>query len=269
MFRWKAQPIGTWTVSGWRSRRVSATSSSPWAGPKASSISANLYHNAGKPMVPLNLPICSEFEGSRKLYQFRAGQPSDAPTVPVADDVDAHDWLNRIDFRQTSPSLTGSLIWFWLSRGPRSPQKRLRCGCSIPTHPDSGCARTSSPVWSNPCWRGNWAIGSSSWTGARPLEHARLDQEIFAKLHRSSFVIADITGLRPNCFVELGYALGRSLPTMIWRAGGERTSLRYHTLSGLHWNPSRGTLEDAVAQVPGALDGHPQPAAFGSDEALI
>ena len=44
---------------------------------------------------------------------------------------------------------------------------------------------------------------------------ARVDQEIFEKLHRSSVVIADITGERPNCYVELGYALGRALPTIL------------------------------------------------------
>ena len=28
-------------------------------------------------------------------------------------------------------------------------------------------------------------------------------------------LMADVTGMRPNCLVELGYALGRGLPTML------------------------------------------------------
>ena len=49
--------------------------------------------------------------------------------------------------------------------------------------------------------------------GNQAYEHARIDEEIFQKLHHSSVVLADITGMRPNCFIELGYALGRCLPT--------------------------------------------------------
>jgi hypothetical protein len=39
-----------------------------------------------------------------------------------------------------------------------------------------------------------------------------LNQEIFNALHFSHFAFVDITGARPNCFIELGYALGRPLP---------------------------------------------------------
>jgi hypothetical protein len=39
-----------------------------------------------------------------------------------------------------------------------------------------------------------------------------LNQEIFNSLHYSHFAVVDITGSRPNCFIELGYVLGRALP---------------------------------------------------------
>jgi hypothetical protein len=42
--------------------------------------------------------------------------------------------------------------------------------------------------------------------GKQPYEYNRVDQEIFEKLHRSGVVVADITGQRPNFFLELGYA---------------------------------------------------------------
>ena len=38
---------------------------------------------------------------------------------------------------------------------------------------------------------------------------AFLNTEIFVKLHRAQLVIADLTGVRPNCMMELGYALAR------------------------------------------------------------
>jgi hypothetical protein len=40
-------------------------------------------------------------------------------------------------------------------------------------------------------------------------EAAFMNVEIFAALHRASLVIVDLTGMRPNCTMELGYALGR------------------------------------------------------------
>lgn len=39
-------------------------------------------------------------------------------------------------------------------------------------------------------------------------EFAWMNQAIFDTLHYSSVVLIDLTALRPNCFMELGYALG-------------------------------------------------------------
>jgi hypothetical protein len=79
--------------------------------------------------------------------------------------------------------------------------------------------------------------------GRQPYEHARIDQEIFAKLHRSRVVLADITGMRPNCFVELGYALGRGLPTMLMAKEGGEHPFDIYTLSGLRWKTT-GSLDE-------------------------
>jgi hypothetical protein len=74
-------------------------------------------------------------------------------------------------------------------------------------------------------------------------EYARIDQEIFAKLHRSRVVLADITGLRPNCFLELGYALGRGLPTMVLARFGTEHPFDIYSLSGHHWKTT-GSAEE-------------------------
>ena len=71
--------------------------------------------------------------------------------------------------------------------------------------------------------------------GRQAYDHARIDEEIFAKLHRASVVVADITGSRPNCFLELGYALGRGIPTIVTARSGSDTPFDITTLAGLHW----------------------------------
>jgi hypothetical protein len=44
--------------------------------------------------------------------------------------------------------------------------------------------------------------------GTDKSEHAFINVAIFETLHFSSVAIVDVTGERPNCFIELGYALG-------------------------------------------------------------
>ena len=79
--------------------------------------------------------------------------------------------------------------------------------------------------------------------GNQPYDHARIDEEIFKKLHRSSVVLADITGVRPNCFIELGYALGRGLTTMLMAKDGTDHPFDIYSLSGLHWKTTGSTEE--------------------------
>ena len=47
--------------------------------------------------------------------------------------------------------------------------------------------------------------------GKDEVESGFINTEIFGRLHHSTVAIVDVTGQRPNCFIELGYALGRSL----------------------------------------------------------
>jgi nucleoside 2-deoxyribosyltransferase len=56
--------------------------------------------------------------------------------------------------------------------------------------------------------------------GAERTEHAFLNVEIFERLHYSDLAIVDVTGLRLNCFVELGYALGRGNSVIVMAQQG-------------------------------------------------
>lgn len=46
--------------------------------------------------------------------------------------------------------------------------------------------------------------------GLSDATHSWMNAEIFDNLHNCIVAVADLTGLRSNCFIELGYALGRS-----------------------------------------------------------
>lgn len=47
--------------------------------------------------------------------------------------------------------------------------------------------------------------------GRDRVESGFLNVEIFQRLHHSTVAIVDVTGERPNCFIELGYALARKM----------------------------------------------------------
>jgi hypothetical protein len=197
---------------------------------------ANLYHDAGKPVIPLNLPVCSEYEGSRKLFNFGLSSQN-APKLFQADGVGAHGWLNRINFRKTKPVADRVSSFVGLLES-LAPPKAFAVRLLNPEHADFAAVEEQFTQVVQPVLEGELGYQLVVVDGVQPLEHPRLDQEIFAKLHRSSFVVADITGLRPNCFVEMGYALGRQLPTMMMGKEGGEHPFDLYTLSGLHWNPS-------------------------------
>ena len=112
-----------------------------------------------------------------------------------------------------------------------------------PDHPDYGDVQDYFDTVVEPIIEGELGYKLTVVDGRQPYDHPRIDQEIFAKLHRSSVVIADITGMRPNCFLELGYALGRGLPTMLMAKKGSEHPFDIYTLSGLHWQTS-GTVDE-------------------------
>jgi hypothetical protein len=61
--------------------------------------------------------------------------------------------------------------------------------------------------------------------GKDQLESGFINTEIFGRLHHSTVAIVDVTGKRPNCFIELGYALARPLRVICTAESG--TSLPF------------------------------------------
>lgn len=203
---------------------------------------ANLYHDAGKPIVPLNLPLCRETTGARRLYNFGLTSHQTRRLFQIAGDGDAHHWLNRIRFpaRQATAGRVADLIELLESL---EPPRAFAVRMLNPALPEFAAVQDYFDVVVQPVIEGELGYRLVVVDGRQAYDHARIDEEIFAKLHRSSVVLADITGARPNCFLELGYALGRGLPTMVMAQAGASLPFDIATLSGLHWS-STGSAED-------------------------
>jgi hypothetical protein len=202
---------------------------------------ANLYHDAGKPVVPVNAPLCAPDVGARRLFNFGLSA-SNAQRLFHASGVGPHGWLNRINFRSGTPipeRVTGLIDCLEALEPPKAFVIRLL----NTAHADYGDVQNHFDMVVKPIIEDELGYKMTVVDGRQPFDHARIDQEIFAKLHRSSVVIADITGMRPNCFVEVGYALGRSLPTMLMAKEGSEHPFDIYTLSGLHWKTA-GTVDE-------------------------
>ncbi|WP_416068767.1 hypothetical protein NMA58_31055 (plasmid) [Rhizobium sp. YTUHZ045] len=203
---------------------------------------ANLYHDAGKPVVPLNLALCPETTGARRLYSFGLNSSQSRRLFQIADDGDAHDWINRIRFPRRQPVAERVSLLVELLESLERP-RAFAVRLLNPELADYNDVQNFFDTVVQPVVEDELGYRLIVIDGRQAYEHSRIDEEIFAKLHRSSVVLADITGARPNCFLELGYALGRGLPTMVMVREGTSLPFDITTFSGLHWKTT-GTVEE-------------------------
>ncbi|NMG15750.1 hypothetical protein [Aromatoleum bremense] len=197
---------------------------------------ANLYHDAGKPVVPLNLPITAPDTGARRLFNLGLTS-TQAQRLFHTTDQSTHAWINRINFARrvsVADRVVGIVELLEALEKPKAFVVRL-LNASHSDYPD---VQNFFDTVVQPVVEGELGYKLVVVDGRQTYEHARIDQEIFVKLHRSSVVLADITGMRPNCFLELGYALGRGLPTMVMIKDGSEHPFDIYTIAGLHWKTS-------------------------------
>src|SRR6185437_5855503 len=160
----------------------------------------------------------------------------------------AHTWMNRINWstaKSTDQRVASMVDLLEALEHPHAFVVRLM----NPRHSDYPDVETFFNEVVRPIMENELGYKLVVVDGAQEFEYARMDQEIFEKLHRSSFVLADITGARPNCFIELGYALGRRLPTMLTVKEGSAHPFDIYSVAGLHWKTT-GALEERKEAFP-------------------
>jgi hypothetical protein len=72
--------------------------------------------------------------------------------------------------------------------------------------------------------------------GIDRTEHGFINVEIFERLHYSELAIVDVTAERPNCFLELGYALGHGIPVTVTAKEGTVLPFDQHAIPCHFWN---------------------------------
>jgi len=72
--------------------------------------------------------------------------------------------------------------------------------------------------------------------GTDRAEHGFINVEIFERLHYSDLAIVDVTALRQNCLIELGYALGRGIPVIVTAKEGTTLPFDQNAIPCHFWN---------------------------------
>jgi len=67
-------------------------------------------------------------------------------------------------------------------------------------------------------------------------ETAFMNVEIFEALHRAGLVVVDLTGVRPSCMMELGYALGRGRRVVVSARKGTQLAFDSDKLATYFWD---------------------------------
>lgn len=198
---------------------------------------ANLYHDAGKPVVPLNFPICAPDTGALRVFDYGLSSINTPRLFRTNSGPDPHGWLNRINFparRSVSEKVPQIIALLEALERPTAFGVRLL----NPEHEDFNAVEEYFGTVVKPIIEDELGYKLVVVDGKHASDAPRVDQEIFARLHRSAIIIADITASRPNCFLELGYALGRGLPVMVLARKDTKHPFDIETLAGLHWNSS-------------------------------
>ena len=203
---------------------------------------ANLYHQAGKPVVPLNFNLGPATTGASRLFDFGMSGNNARRLFQTEGSTTPESWLNRIEMYTGKTAADGLRDVMGLLED-LVPPKAFVVRLLNPAHPDYSDVQNYFDTVVQPVMEAELGYRLVVVDGNQAYEHARIDEEIFKKLHHSSVVLADITGVRPNCFIELGYALGRCLPTMLLAKQGTEHPFDIVSLSGLHWKTTGNAAE--------------------------
>ncbi len=197
---------------------------------------ANLYHDAGKPVIPLNLPITKEGTGALRLFGIGLSFFDSGNLFRTKGRRTAREWMARVDFRSRGRTSQGqvAIVLDLLDRldAPRAFVVRLMNEKhDLHSAVDEFFSRVVAPVVEE-----EYGYELAVVDGSQPYESGTIPQDIFEKLHRSRVAVADLTGMRPNCLIELGYALGRGLPTMMLAREGEQLPFDVQGIPIHYWN---------------------------------
>lgn len=200
---------------------------------------ANIYHDAGKPVIPLDLRLSRPDRGARSIFAF-AKSGDNASQLFQTKRLTPQTWINRLETHDGQIHSTESAT--------RHAQTVIDLLKDL-TPPSAFAVRlldTNNKDWQSvqnffdtvvePVIGETYGYTITVIDGSQPFLSPTVTDDIFRKLHYSPLVIADLTSMRPNCLLELGYALGRGKKFILMAQKGADLPFDLRTVSTHFWD---------------------------------
>jgi nucleoside 2-deoxyribosyltransferase len=84
--------------------------------------------------------------------------------------------------------------------------------------------------------------------GKSDTTNAWMDVQIFESIHNAGAVIVDLTGVRPNCFTEMGYAFGRGRKVIVTAKDGTAIPFDTSAYEANLWTPAK-SVTDKISEL--------------------
>jgi hypothetical protein len=211
---------------------------------------AELYWRDGKPVVPVWAQLGAFNDdgsgGSRALYEKALGDPGALfRLAPGAGGDSARLQALRLEAESDQSSLAEATVRMLEDLMPPSA---FYVRLLDPSNRDHAAVEWFFSEIVTP------AISERGYApvqmGLGTPESMFMNVEIFRRLHRAGVVLVDLTGMRPNCTMELGYALGRPRRVVISAQEGTKPIFDSDKLPTHFWARS----EDVAGCVADYLD---------------
>ena len=202
---------------------------------------AQVYSSKGKPVIPVDLQLGASQKdgngGAARLFEKALSDPSNY--FSLRDGGSPSELLDRTKTRNAQSPIdtvvSNLLLLLEELQSPRIFYVRL-LNDKLPEFEEvDGFFRGVVDPFVQ-------SIGYESFEMGRDKhEYAWMNEAIFSKLHFSSAVFVDVTGLRPNCFVELGYALGNLQKVILSAEASTKVPFDVSPLEFFMWDKSSTT----------------------------
>ncbi len=203
------------------------------------------YAAQGKPVIPLDLELgANTIDGSGGAARLAKRMREDPKQfVRLHDPGAAGGLLLRMATRQGTTPVTEVVraildLLHALTPPPAFFVRLLNPAVEHFTEVDQYFANVVDPVVRRHGYE-SVVMGTSENT------HAWMNAQIFTRIAESRLVVVDLTGVRPNCFTELGYALRGDAPVLITAREGTPSQFDTHALEACFWNDRK---DDRIRQ---------------------
>lgn len=210
--------------------------------------SAIEYSLRGKPVIPLDIRIGASTDGgaggAAKLFDKALATPNDF--FRVESGASAADLLDRTRTRDTSTEVAKVVDSVLRLLKNVTPPEVFFVRLLNRDLPEFAAVEKFFREVVDPFVT---ELGyKPSEMGLGKNEFAWMNQAIFDSLDRSAVALVDLTGLRPNCFMEYGFALGNKQKVIITAQDGTKFPFDTSSLEAFYWTEN-GTPAERIEKL--------------------